>query len=86
MDNIQGEGMGCQRSPSIEKGLLYSRKKVCDTWLLLHRIMSGNGYSILPGMSLSVILYVSIVEGSFTTATFARFIAELLDQMNPFPK
>jgi hypothetical protein len=35
-------------------------------------------------MSLSGILYVSIVEGSFTTAIFACFIVELLDQMNPF--
>jgi hypothetical protein len=31
------------------------------------------------------ILYVSIIEGSFTTETFTEFIDGLLDKMNPFP-
>lgn len=31
------------------------------------------------------ILAVDIIEGSFTTAKFARFIDGLLDRMNPFP-
>ena len=42
-------------------------------------------YSILPALSLDGILAVDIVEGSFTSKKFARFIDGLLDQMNPFP-
>lgn len=42
-------------------------------------------YSILPALSLDGILAVDIVEGSFTSKTFARFNDGLLDQMNPFP-
>lgn len=42
-------------------------------------------YSILPGLSLEGILAVDIIEGSFTSKKFARFIDGLLDQMNPFP-
>lgn len=42
-------------------------------------------YSVLPAISLDGILYVNIVEGSFTTETFAEFIDGLLDKMNPFP-
>ena len=42
-------------------------------------------YSILPALSLDGILAVDIIEGSFTTARFARFVDGLLDRMNPFP-
>lgn len=42
-------------------------------------------YSILPALSLDGILAVDIIEGSFTTTKFARFIDGLLDQMNPYP-
>jgi hypothetical protein len=31
------------------------------------------------------IIYLKILEGSFTTVTFGNFINELLDQMNPYP-
>ncbi|KAJ7040478.1 hypothetical protein C8F04DRAFT_948362, partial [Mycena alexandri] len=40
---------------------------------------------ILPALSLDGIIAVDIVEGSFNTRRFARFISGLLDQMNPFP-
>ena len=42
-------------------------------------------YSILPVLSLDGILAVDIVEGSFMSKKFARFINGLLDQINPFP-
>jgi hypothetical protein len=45
----------------------------------------SSSYSVLPAISLDGILYVSIVEGSFTTETFAEFIDGLLDKMNKFP-
>ncbi|KAJ7033892.1 hypothetical protein C8F04DRAFT_957150, partial [Mycena alexandri] len=40
---------------------------------------------ILPALLLDGITVVDIVEGSFNTHHFARFIRGLLDQMNPFP-
>lgn len=36
-------------------------------------------------MSLDGMLHVDIVEGSFDSEKFARFIGRLLDQMNHFP-
>lgn len=42
-------------------------------------------YSILPGMSLSGILHVNIIVGSFDAEKFGEFIDILLTQMNPFP-
>ena len=42
-------------------------------------------YSVLPALSLDGILYVKIVQGSFTYNSFGDFIDGLLDQMNPFP-
>jgi hypothetical protein len=42
-------------------------------------------YSILPALSMDGILAVDIIEGSFTSKKFARFIDGLLDQMNPYP-
>ena len=52
--------------------------------LVIYTGWQQNRYSILPTLSLSGILYVSILEGSFTSATFAQFIEQLLDQMNPY--
>ncbi|KAI0363220.1 hypothetical protein BV20DRAFT_958730 [Pilatotrama ljubarskyi] len=40
---------------------------------------------MLPALSLDGILHLKVVEGSFTTALFADFIAGLLEHMNPFP-
>ncbi|KAJ7358005.1 hypothetical protein DFH08DRAFT_687312, partial [Mycena albidolilacea] len=40
---------------------------------------------VLPAISLDGILYVSIVEGSFTTETVNEFIESLLNKMNLFP-
>lgn len=42
-------------------------------------------YSILPGLSLSSVLYLNIVTSCFDSQTFAEFIDILLTQMNPFP-
>lgn len=44
-----------------------------------------NRYSALPALSLNGILYIKIVQGSFTYGSFVKFIDGLLDQMNPFP-
>ena len=42
-------------------------------------------YSVLPAISLDGILDVKILEGSFDSDSFARFIDGLLYHMNPFP-
>lgn len=42
-------------------------------------------YSVLPAISLNGILDVKIIEGSFDSDSFARFIDGLLYHMNPFP-
>lgn len=47
--------------------------------------VSHGRYSILPALCHKGILNVDIVEGSYNTATFARFICGLLDTMNLFP-
>lgn len=41
-------------------------------------------YSILPALSLDGILHVNVVEGAFNTETFNRFIAELIERMQPY--
>ncbi|KAI8977727.1 hypothetical protein BD414DRAFT_422490 [Trametes punicea] len=40
---------------------------------------------MLPALSLSGILHLKVVEGSFTIASFSDFIAGLLEVMNPYP-
>jgi hypothetical protein len=42
-------------------------------------------YSILPALSITGILTVSIVKGSFNGALFLEFLKLCLASMNPFP-
>jgi len=42
-------------------------------------------YSVLPALTLNGIIALDIVEGSYNTKRFKRFIHGLLDQMNTFP-
>lgn len=44
-----------------------------------------DSYSLLPGLSRTGILYVKVVEGSFTALKFYEFIEALLIRMRPFP-
>ena len=51
-------------------------------------LMTGqhfHSYSVLPALSLDGIVALDIVEGSYNTKRFKRFIRGLLDQMNEFP-
>jgi len=45
----------------------------------------GKRFSVLPALSLTGIIHCDIIEGSFRTGTFYRFIKGLLDSMQPFP-
>ncbi|KAF9653505.1 hypothetical protein BDM02DRAFT_3086817, partial [Thelephora ganbajun] len=40
---------------------------------------------VLPALTLNGIIALDIVEGSYNTKRFKRFISSLLDQMNVFP-
>lgn len=42
-------------------------------------------YSVLPALSLDGIVALDIVQGSYNTKHFKRFIRGLLDEMNTFP-
>jgi DDE superfamily endonuclease len=43
-------------------------------------------YSVLPALSLEEgVLHCDIIEGSFNTASFYKFIEHTLDHMQPFP-
>lgn len=42
-------------------------------------------FSVLPAISLNGILTVKVIEGSYDSDSFARFIDGLLYHMNPFP-
>lgn len=52
---------------------------LCSTILIVPR------YSMLPAISLDGIIFVRIVEGSFTSSLFKDFIEGLLHHMQPFP-
>lgn len=42
-------------------------------------------YSVLPALSLSGVLHLDVLAGSYNAAAFNNFIDGLLDNMNPFP-
>jgi len=42
-------------------------------------------YSVLPALTLDGIIALDIVEGSYNTKRFKKFVRGLLDQMNVFP-
>ncbi len=54
-------------------------------YILIYVLILLARYSILPGLSLSGILHLDIVEGSYDAAKFGEFINGLLSWMNPYP-
>jgi hypothetical protein len=42
-------------------------------------------YSVLPAISLSGVLHLTIQDRSYNTADFTSFVDMLLDRMSPFP-
>ena len=44
-----------------------------------------NRYSVLPALTLDGMIALDIIEGSYNTKRFKKFICGLLDQMNEFP-
>lgn len=42
-------------------------------------------YSILPALTLDGMIHCKIHEGSFDSERFKIFIADLLEQMSPYP-
>ena len=60
-------------------------KRYLQYWLLSNTTYVIVRYSILPAISLDGILDVKIIEGSFDSDSFVRFIDGLLCHMSPFP-
>jgi hypothetical protein len=56
---------------------------------LANRLIKPNQYlhrySVLPALSLDGIIALDIVQGSYDTKRFKKFVRGLLDQMNEFP-
>ncbi|KAA1479855.1 hypothetical protein DENSPDRAFT_741025, partial [Dentipellis sp. KUC8613] len=75
------------RHPRSETLLLYSWSTVSYNEMLVIFICINIycRYSLLPAISLDGIMALDIIEGAFTSLTFAEFIDGLLDRMNPFP-
>ena len=51
-----------------------------------HHLILVLRYSVLPALCLDGVIWLKIVEGSFTTELFTNFIKGLLMQMNNFPQ
>ena len=73
-------GTRAQRKAFFVRGRRYVSAIVLYCLVLMIR-----RFSVLPALSLDGILHCDIVEGSFCTATFTRFIGRLLDSMEPYP-
>jgi len=79
--------MGCKGRKGIQEGLALQGQTVRNLatgflTLYSHRCR----YSVLPALTLDGIITLDIVEGSYNTKRFKRFIRGLLDQMNVFPE
>jgi hypothetical protein len=48
-------------------------------------MLSRSRYSVLPALSLSGILHLTVLPASVKGNDFNAFIDSLLDRMNPFP-
>ena len=80
MDTLSGDSVPPRKpSSSVVKGSIACNSFDCNQYLHYHR------FSVLPAISLDGILTVKIVEGSYDSDSFARFIDGLLYHMNPFP-
>jgi hypothetical protein len=79
---------GYGRAPAgrrVARNTVFIRGKRCPGSVFLNVAHNVSRYSVLPAISLEGILTVKIIEGSFDSDSFARFIDSLLDHMNPFP-
>ncbi|KAJ7700416.1 hypothetical protein B0H17DRAFT_925474 [Mycena rosella] len=60
-------------------------KCVCYSSLLSSLSDCFCRYSVLPALSLSGVLHLDVIAGSYNAASFNSFIDGLLDNMNPYP-
>lgn len=68
------------------KELKHNERPVCGYTILSSLSLYPPSFSVLPAISLEDgILHCEIVEGSFHANTFALFIQNLLEHMQPFP-
>lgn len=81
------QGMGFGGTSSVPKAVFCSRKAVRYRHPLLRVSFTDNEirYSILPAITMDGIIECTIIEGSFDTGLFFRFIKDLVAKMQPFP-
>ena len=88
-DNISWACMGHSRGSCTAKGFFCAWKAVSNNNIVLKvpkAYLYSLRFSVLPAISLEKgILHCEIVEGSFHADTFAIFIQNLLDHVEPFP-
>ena len=78
--------MGGKGAKGIQEGLTLQGQAVRNLETGFPTLNSHRcRYSVLPAMTLDGIIALDIVEGSYNTKRFKRFIRGLLDQMNVFP-
>ena len=79
-------GCAVRGQRATKKTVFVRGKRFYSSWLLDHNpYLHRHRFSVLPAISLDGILTVKIVEGSYDSDSFARFINGLLYHMNPFP-
>ncbi len=74
------EGLRACRKQYFARG-----KRYVDSQRALRRTDMVRSYSILPAITLDGVIECHIIEGSFNTELFMRFIEDLTDKMEPFP-
>jgi hypothetical protein len=89
--SIVGQHIGVELGPFVERMLserhfLYVEDGMHLFYLYLGTLLMLFSFSVLPALSLNDgILHCDVVEGSFCTESFCRFIEKVLDNMQPYP-
>lgn len=79
--------MGSGGRPCSKEGFLHSRETVCNSPVFGDFKTDRNPrFSVLPALSLDGILYLDILERSWTGEDVYGFIDSLLDHMNRWPQ
>ena len=81
----RGYGRAVRGRRVTRKTVFVRGRRYCNTNCLVDSAYIVIRYSVLPAICLDGILTVKILEGSFDSDSFARFIDGLLCHMNPFP-
>ena len=81
-DDVPGPQLGLRPDnvTTLSKG---KGESMLLLWGGIHNRLSR--YSMLPALSLDSILHLDVLDQSYTSELFNKFVDGLLDSMNPFP-